>query len=84
MKAIRIHELVVRNHFAVRDAPVPQPGEGQVLVRIKAASVNPIDWKLASSNAKRSDLLELPWIPGGDFAGVVEAVRPWRDKRKYR
>ena len=76
MKAIRIHEFGGPEQLRCEDAPVPQPGEGQVLVRVKAASVNPIDWKLASGAMQAFRPIELPWIPGGDFAGVVEAVGP--------
>ena len=54
------------------DAPEPKAGQGQVLVRVKAASVNPIDYKIASGYRPVS----FPWIPGGDFSGVIEAIGP--------
>eukprot|EP00927_Polykrikos_kofoidii_P016336 TRINITY_DN1736_c0_g1_i3.p1 TRINITY_DN1736_c0_g1~~TRINITY_DN1736_c0_g1_i3.p1 ORF type:complete len:356 (+),score=66.15 TRINITY_DN1736_c0_g1_i3:104-1171(+) len=55
----------------VPDAPVPTPGNGQVLIRIMASSINPIDWKI----------MEYPmWgkgrVAGFDVAGVVESVGP--------
>src|SRR6266545_7060711 len=76
MKAIRIHEYGGPEQLHYEDAPLPQPAEGQVLVRVQAASINPIDYKLASGAFRQHMPLNFPWIPGGDFAGVVEAVGP--------
>jgi NADPH:quinone reductase-like Zn-dependent oxidoreductase len=45
-----------------------------VLVRIHAVSVNPIDFKLASGNMRQIMPINFPWIPGGDFSGIVEEV----------
>lgn len=56
---------VVSNH------PVPQPGRDQVLIRVVASSVNPVDWKLLS-NALYN--VASPKIPGFDVAGVIESV----------
>jgi NADPH:quinone reductase-like Zn-dependent oxidoreductase len=74
MKAIRIHEYGGPEQLRYEDAPEPRAGDGQVLVRVHAASVNPIDYKLASGAMKQFMPLNFPWIPGGDFSGVVEAV----------
>ena len=71
MKAIRIHEHGGPEQLRYEEAPVPEVGSGQVLVRVRAASVNPVDWKLAAGTFRS---IELPWIPGGDFAGTVEKV----------
>lgn len=51
--------------------PAPEPGDGQVLVRVHAAAVNPVDWK------QRRGLVPgpLPTVPGGDVSGVVEVSR---------
>ncbi len=76
MKAIRIHEYGGPEQLRYEDAPVPQPSEGQVLVRVQAASINPIDYKLTSGAYRQIMPLQFPWIPGGDFSGVVEAVGP--------
>ncbi|WP_200213493.1 NADPH:quinone reductase [Micromonospora coerulea] len=52
------------------DRPVPEPGRGEVLVRMAVSGVNPTDWK-----ARRASPLPAGWqIPGQDGAGVVEAV----------
>jgi NADPH:quinone reductase-like Zn-dependent oxidoreductase len=76
MKAIRVHQYGGPEQLRYEDAPVPQPSEDQVLVRVQAASVNPIDYKLASGALRQVMPLNFPWIPGGDFSGVVEAVGP--------
>jgi NADPH2:quinone reductase len=56
------------------DLPKPTPGEGQVLVRVKAAALNPIDLYLRSGAVNMP--LPKPFIPGCDLAGTVEAVGP--------
>ena len=52
----------------------PQPGPGQVRLAVRAASVNPIDWKLRSGGMASSDAPQRPVIAGVDLAGTVEAV----------
>ena len=57
--------------LSLQSVPMPTPGSGQVRVKVRAASVNPVDWKLtgrAAAGAKS--------IPGRDFAGVIDAVGP--------
>ncbi len=54
---------------SLRDVPMPQPAAHDVLVRVTAASVNPIDWK----TRERADR-QLPFVLGQDFAGVVSAT----------
>lgn len=76
MKAIRVHNYGAPEDLRYEDVPIPEPGDGQVLVRIQAASVNPIDFKLASGSYRERMPLQFPWIPGGDFCGTVEAVGP--------
>ncbi|MFO0879374.1 MAG: NADPH:quinone reductase [Gemmataceae bacterium] len=56
------------------DVPTPTPGEGQVLVRVKAASLNPIDLYIRAGTVAMP--LPSPFIPGCDLAGTVEAVGP--------
>jgi NADPH:quinone reductase len=59
---------------SMRELPTPQPADGQVLVRVRAAGVNPFDAYVAGGYVK--DLMEhrFPLVPGHDAAGVVEAV----------
>ena len=75
MQAVRIHEFGGLDNLMVEEAPTPTPGEGQVLVRIHAAGINPIDWKTCAGEGVSSRLLDpLPFIPGWDVSGVVEAL----------
>jgi len=76
MKAIRLDQYGGPERLRYEDAPAPQPAEGQVLVRVQAASVNPIDYKLASGAFQQIRPLNFPWIPGRNFSGIVEAVGP--------
>src|SRR4029077_6946971 len=70
--------LVLERHngpFILTEAEVPAITAGQVLVRIKASGVNPLDTKIRTGNAAHARV-ELPAILGIDLAGVVEAVAP--------
>lgn len=53
---------------------VPEPGPGQVQVAVRAASVNPIDWKIRSGGLAAVYPATFPAVPGGDVAGVIDAV----------
>lgn len=74
MKAITFHEYGGREVLRYEDMPKPTPAAGQVLIAVKAAAVNPADWKLRDGWAKAFVPLTFPAIPGGDVAGVVEAA----------
>ncbi|HEV3303862.1 MAG TPA: NADP-dependent oxidoreductase [Planctomycetaceae bacterium] len=76
MKTIRLDQYGGPEELHYEDVSIPQPSEGQLLVRVQAASINPIDYKLASGAFRHMMPLHFPWIPGDDFAGVVEAVGP--------
>jgi len=76
MKAVRIHNYGGPEVLRFEDAPRPQPGNGEVLVRIHAAAVNPVDWKVRAGRLKERIQYPLPLIPGWDFSGVVEATGP--------
>lgn len=72
MKAIRVHKPGGPEVLQFEDAPDPTAGPGQVLVRVRAAGVNPVDTYIRSGGYAR--MPALPYIPGADAAGVVEAV----------
>lgn len=76
MKAVRLHDYNGLDGLIYEDAPVPQPGEGQVLIHVRAMGINPFDWKVAEGHFKEFLPLQLPAIIGSDLAGVVEAVGP--------
>lgn len=72
MKAVLIHKYGGPEELRYENVlEMPKAGENQILIRIKAASLNPIDYKMASGKFMN---LNLPWIPGGDFSGVVEVI----------
>jgi NADPH:quinone reductase-like Zn-dependent oxidoreductase len=74
MKAIVLHEYGGPSKLLYEDVPDPVPGKGQVLVRLSATSVNPIDYKLRSGMMKDFMPLELPAILGNDIAGIVRSL----------
>jgi NADPH:quinone reductase len=74
MKAIRMDQYGGEEQLKLVDVPEPKTGPGQVLVRISATSLNPIDPKRTSGNMKQVFPMQFPFIPGGDFSGLVENV----------
>jgi NADPH:quinone reductase-like Zn-dependent oxidoreductase len=76
MKAIRIHNYGGPEVLHYEDAPRPQPQAGEVLVRVHAAGVNPIDWKVREGHMKDFWPHKLPLILGWDVSGTVEEVGP--------
>jgi len=81
MKAARIHAYGGPEVFRYEDAPRPEAGEGEVLVRVAAAGINPVDWKTwAGRGMTGGDTSRLPLILGWDVSGVVEEVGPGASK----
>ena len=76
MKAIRLHAYGGIDQLRYEEVPMPQAGPGEVLVKVAATSVNPIDWKLRSGAAKAIMPLTFPAILGRDVAGTVEKAGP--------
>src|SRR5712672_1694313 len=76
MKAIRIHNYGGPEVLQYEDAPRPQPQAGEVLIRVHAAGVNPIDWKVREGHMKDFWPHEFPLILGGDVSGTVKKVGP--------
>ncbi|WP_039912660.1 NADP-dependent oxidoreductase [Cellvibrio mixtus] len=74
MKAVRIYAYGGQDQLTVEDAPVPQPGDNDVLVRVVATSVNPVDWKIREGYLKEMLPYHFPIILGWDVSGVVESV----------
>jgi len=72
MKAIRVHEFGGPQVMKLEEVPDLKPGPGQVVVRVHAAGVNPVDTYIRSGTYARKPAL--PYTPGSDGAGVVEAV----------
>jgi NADPH:quinone reductase-like Zn-dependent oxidoreductase len=74
MKAVVLHEYGGPSKLKYEDFADPKPGPGEVLVRVQAVSINPIDWKMRSGAAKERFPVEFPTILGRDVAGVVREV----------
>ena len=72
MKAIRVKEFGGPEVLRLEEVPTPKPGPGEVLVRIHAVGVNPVETYIRAGTYAR--LPELPYTPGNDGAGVVEQV----------
>src|SRR5215469_9286667 len=72
MKAIRVREFGGPEVMRLEEVPDLHPGPGQVVVRVKAAGVNPVDTYIRSGMYAR--LPALPYTPGIDAAGLVESV----------
>jgi NADPH:quinone reductase-like Zn-dependent oxidoreductase len=66
-----IHETGDRDVLRYEEAERPEPGDGEVLIKVRAASVNPIDWKYRRGLAGK----ELPAVLGNDVSGTVEVSR---------
>lgn len=79
MKAILVHRLGGPEVMWIEEMPDPVPGEGEVLVTVHAAGVNPVDCYLRSGLYTQK---EVPFVPGIDGAGVIEAVGPGVKHRK--
>ncbi len=74
MKAQLIEEYGDANQFVYKEIPKPKAANNQVLVKIKACSVNPIEWKIRSGALKWIYRIQLPAILGSDLSGTVDAV----------
>ncbi len=72
MKAIRVREFGGPEVMRLEDVPALKPGPGQVVVRVKAAGVNPVDTYIRAGTYARKPAL--PYTPGTDAAGVVELI----------
>ncbi|MBE1575523.1 NADP-dependent oxidoreductase [Amycolatopsis roodepoortensis] len=74
MRAITITQYGEPDVLQAAEVPLPEPGPGQVRVAVKAAGVNPIDWKIRSGAMAEVRPVEFPHILGLELAGVVDAV----------
>lgn len=74
MKAIRIHEFGGPEVLSIDDVEIPKPGKDEVLVKIHATSVNPVDWKIRAGLRKEKFPSTFPLTIGWDFSGVIEEL----------
>ena len=76
MRAIRVYGYGGPEQLKLEWIERPEPQAGEVLLRVHAAGVNPIDWKIRQGLMKDFQLVMFPYIPGIEVAGVVEEVGP--------
>lgn len=76
MRAFRYHAFGERSPPRVEDIAVPEPAAGEVLVRVRCASLNPVDWKIAAGKFRFLVRGGLPRIMGSDFSGEIAATGP--------
>jgi NADPH:quinone reductase-like Zn-dependent oxidoreductase len=74
MKAVRIHHYGNNDRVVVDDVPRPEPGADDLLVSVRAASINPVDFKIRDGKVKVLLRYRMPLTLGNDLSGVVEAV----------
>lgn len=72
MKALAIRQYGGPEQLQIMETALPKPGRGEVLVRIHAAGVNPVDYKIRNGSLSWITGRKFPKILGGDIAGVVE------------
>jgi NADPH:quinone reductase-like Zn-dependent oxidoreductase len=76
MKAIVIDGYGGADRLRPEERPDPPPGAGEILINVRAASVNPVDWKIRRGDLRLLLWLRFPYIPGGDVAGEVATAGP--------
>src|SRR5918996_1010271 len=76
MRAIAFQEYGNSHRLELVDLPDPKVGPDTVLIRVRAAGVNPVDWKAREGYLDGTFDVYFPAVPGWDVAGVVEKVGP--------
>jgi len=74
MQAIQIQEFGDPQVLQVEEISIPAPGPGELLVRVHAAAVNPVDTSIRAGRAGGLSGAELPYVPGFDVSGIVTAI----------
>jgi NADPH:quinone reductase-like Zn-dependent oxidoreductase len=82
MKAVVLHEYGGPSKLKYEDFDDPKPGSGEILIRVQAVSLNPIDWKVRSGAAKERFPVNFPDILGRDVAGIIRELGPDVDSKK--
>ncbi|MEV5537057.1 NADP-dependent oxidoreductase [Saccharopolyspora shandongensis] len=74
MRAARYHEYGGIETLVIEEVPESRPGPAEIRIRVSAAGVNPVDWKVRSGAVRDVLPVELPAIPGRDAVGVVDEI----------
>ena len=75
-QAVRIHQYGGPEVLKLETVQHSEPQADEVLVRVLAAGINPVDWKITEGYMKDFMPVQFPYIPGRDIAGIVEEVGP--------
>ena len=76
MRTVHFYGYGGPEQLVLEHVPRPEPQVGEVLVRVYAAGVNPIDWKIRKGLFKDVRPIPLPFTPGSELAGTIEALGP--------
>jgi NADPH:quinone reductase-like Zn-dependent oxidoreductase len=76
MRAVRVHQYGGPEQLKLEQIPCPEPGKGEVLVRVHAVGVLPVEWKIRQGFFQRFQPASFPYIPGSAFAGIIEEIGP--------
>src|SRR6266487_589209 len=76
MRTVHFYAYGGPEQLVMEHVPRPEPEAGEVLVHVYAAGVNPIDWKIRKGFFKDVRPVPLPFTPGSELAGTVEALGP--------
>jgi NADPH:quinone reductase-like Zn-dependent oxidoreductase len=82
MRAVVIDRYGGSDVLEVREVAVPMARPGEVLIRVRAAGVNPVDWKIRRGDIRPFVPRHFPFIPGGDVAGEIESAA--EGAKRYR
>ncbi len=80
MKALRFSKFGPPSVLAIEEIPRPEPGDGEALIQVKAAAINPSDVKNVSGNFRGTTL---PRTPGRDFSGIVVEGKKYKGKEVW-
>src|SRR5215472_4715665 len=76
MRVIQVYRYGGPEQLKLEEKPRPAPSSGEVLLRVHAAGVNPIDWKIRQGLLKDFQPVTFPFTPGIELAGVVAEMGP--------
>src|SRR5258707_421790 len=76
MRTVHFYAYGGPEQLVVEQVPRPEPQVGEVLVRVHAAGINPIDWKIRKGFFKDVRPVPLPFTPGSELAGTIERLGP--------
>lgn len=74
MRMLKVEDYTELNKLSITEGPKPVVGPGELLIRVAAVGVNPLDWKLLVGSMKNFMPTPFPFTPGFEGSGVIEAI----------